>query len=219
MVKTDGGGSVEIKVNADGGILIRHSQINPETWAELQDYKQKESGVDELIPKQGGYVVVGEREFRLNQREMDMIKEAVRQFDGMKLIVGQKYISATGNTTRVIESIDGDNVCWRDEYGSGRCTKGTFRKWAGPIHPESEQPPSTLPSAVSTIDRRATNELLEVVLNIQNYLATWGRMLDEMAVRRGAVLTRSQRETYPIIVKQISDLESQLEQLRHGLER
>lgn len=141
-----------------------------------------------------------------------------RQFAGMKLFAGGKYVSVTGSTTRVIERIDGGDIYWCDESGPGRCTKGTFRKWAGRLVRPGAEESSASESAGPQIDRHATNELLQVVLTIQGYLVTYGRMIGEMARSRDAVLTPTQKETYPMIVKEILGLEARLEQLRHKLE-
>ena len=81
-IKTDGGGSAEIKVNAAGEIFIRHSQMNPETWAELREHQQKELAGTEIIRKQGGFIIVNNRFFSLTGREVNMIREAVRQHEG-----------------------------------------------------------------------------------------------------------------------------------------
>lgn len=68
-------------------------------------------------------------------------------------------------------------------------------------------------------ERHATNELVSVVLTIQQYLATYGKMIREMAQLRQELLTPVQRETCPMIVKQILDSEAQIEILRRNLER
>ena len=81
-IKTDGGGSAEIRLNAAGEIFIRHSQMNPETWAELREHKQKELAGIGIIPKRGGYIVVEQRIFDLTGREVNAIREAVRQHAG-----------------------------------------------------------------------------------------------------------------------------------------
>jgi hypothetical protein len=54
--------------------LIRHSQFQPQTWAELHEY----SG-DESIPKSGGYVVIEGRAFDLSKKEMAAIYAAAKQ--------------------------------------------------------------------------------------------------------------------------------------------
>jgi putative sterol carrier protein len=82
-IKTDGGGSVEIRVNAAGDIFIRHSQMNPETWAELGEHQQKELAGIDIIPKRGGFIVFDQHVFDLTSREVNMIREAVKQHAGM----------------------------------------------------------------------------------------------------------------------------------------
>lgn len=57
----------------------------------------------------------------------------------MKVIVGQKYVSWSGNMIRFVEHIDGNNVYWRDDVGPRKCTRSTFHKWAGEIHPDNSK--------------------------------------------------------------------------------
>jgi hypothetical protein len=105
MVKTEGGGSAEIRVNAGGGIFIRHSQMNPETWAELREYQQKESSVFEL-PKRGGFIIVNHRVFSLSSREVNTIHEAVSQNEGMVPRLSNEEIATQSEMQQSIAKID-----------------------------------------------------------------------------------------------------------------
>ena len=105
-IKTDGGGSAEIKVNADGDIFIRHSQMNPETWAELREYKQKELAGIDIIPKRGGFIVVDERVFELTSREVNTIREAVSENEGMVPRLSNEEIAAPAEIQQSIVQND-----------------------------------------------------------------------------------------------------------------
>lgn len=161
FIKTESGATIEIECNGQGMIFIRHSQFQPTVWAELKAHHQDKS--TELTPKQGGYVIIGGREFRITSIELEAIKSAVNI----------QAASAAGLSEANI--------------------------------PEE--------------DRHATNELVSVVLTIQQYLVTYGKMIEEMAQRRQSLLSPVQRETFPIVAKQILDLEARLELLRRKVER
>jgi hypothetical protein len=87
------------------------------------------------------------------------------------------------------------------------------------IKTHGESNPAFFKTTISDDERHATNELVGVVLTIQQYLATYGKMIHEMAQRRHDFLTPVQRETCPRIVKQIARSEARLQRLRRNLER
>src|SRR5580658_8707676 len=103
----------------------------------------------------------------------------------MKLFVGGKYVSQSGNLVRLIERLEGDDVYWRDDIGAGRCAKGTFRKWASRIHPDSLQTGPELEhetkSETTDFNREATNRLLESYLRLQNQIDVWTKNLEQTA--------------------------------------
>ena len=52
------------------------------------------------------------------------------------LRVGGKYLHRNKCFFRIIEAIDGNTVCWRDQMGSGQCARGTFVKQCPWLAPE-----------------------------------------------------------------------------------
>jgi hypothetical protein len=74
QITGDCGATIEVALNERGAVLIRHSQFQPQTWAELHEYSGGES-----IPKSGGYVVIEGRTFDLSIKEMAAIYDAAKQ--------------------------------------------------------------------------------------------------------------------------------------------
>lgn len=62
----------------------------------------------------------------------------------MDSFVGGRYISKTGLGIRVIERIVGDDIYWRDNVGAGRCSRESFYRWLGKMHPDSPEPPKVM---------------------------------------------------------------------------
>jgi hypothetical protein len=79
-IKTDAEAIIEIERNSHGIIFIRHSQFQPKEWAELHEDKRPAS--DGHIPKLGGYIIIGGREFQISGNELESIKDAVKNQDG-----------------------------------------------------------------------------------------------------------------------------------------
>ena len=103
-IKNDDGDTIEIKYDADGGIKIRHSDIDPKLWGELHEYAKRvrqpglqsfleEKGIDldnpeakevaEKLGKLGGYTVLRGKTYSINSQEVAMIHEAIKQAGGI----------------------------------------------------------------------------------------------------------------------------------------
>jgi hypothetical protein len=72
----DCGATIEVALNERGAVLVRHSQFQPKTWAELREYSATDRGG---IPKSGGYVVIDGRTFEVSKDEMAAIGDAAKQ--------------------------------------------------------------------------------------------------------------------------------------------
>jgi hypothetical protein len=61
------------------------------------------------------------------------------------LFAGGRYIQERGFSTREIEAVHGDDIHWRDKFGSGQCSRRSFRRWLGKgdLAPDSPPPPKT----------------------------------------------------------------------------
>jgi len=84
-VTGDGTATIEMALDERGAILIRHSQFQPLTWAELHEYSGGES-----IPKSGGYVIIEGRTFDLSPKEMATIFDAAKGIKPSKRKAGPK---------------------------------------------------------------------------------------------------------------------------------
>src|SRR6266508_609010 len=63
----------------------------------------------------------------------------------MVLFVGGKYLKTSGNGTRIIERIHGDDVYWRDDVGPGRCSLETFSRMVSGLAEDSPPQPVERP--------------------------------------------------------------------------
>jgi hypothetical protein len=99
-IQNEHGETIEIKYDDDGVIKIRHSDIDPKTWAELHEYSKRirqpeikaameAKGVldtpeaKELAARFGGYVIVRGKSYIVNFEEVALIHEAVKQAGGI----------------------------------------------------------------------------------------------------------------------------------------
>ncbi len=73
QITGDCGATIEVALNERGAVLIRNSQFQPQTWAELHKYGS------ESIYKSGGYVIIEGRTFDLSKKEMAAIYDASKQ--------------------------------------------------------------------------------------------------------------------------------------------
>ena len=73
----------------------------------------------------------------------------------MAFYVGARYIAKGGHFVRTIEQINGDDIY---QVGPGRCSRESFRRWAGSLSPDS--PP---PSQVQKRAKRITQEIMQAV--------------------------------------------------------
>lgn len=138
----------------------------------------------------------------------------------MKLVVGGKYVSQSGRMVRVIERIDGNDVYWRDDYGPGICRRSTFHKWVGKIYDKNEHKDSALPippPLPPKMDRRATDEVLEIILHIQNQMRMWRITLEQALQHRQDILLSTQKEVLKSAIGHCLSLEKHLEPCRDEL--
>jgi hypothetical protein len=63
-----------------------------------------------------------------------------------ELFMGGRYIQERGFSVREIEGIHGDDIHWRDKFGSGQCSRQSFGRWLGrgSLAPDSPQAPLTV---------------------------------------------------------------------------
>lgn len=59
-----------------------------------------------------------------------------------ELFVGGRYIQERGFSTREIEGIHGDDIHWRDKFGSGQCSRQSFGRWLGRGSLAPDSPPT-----------------------------------------------------------------------------
>src|ERR1035437_9904915 len=83
----------------------------------------------------------------------------------MSFFVGARYIAKGGYFVRTIEQIKGDDIHWRDQVGTGRCSLDSFARWAGELSPDSPPPPKSQPRAkpiTQSVRDAIQNELLGI---------------------------------------------------------
>ena len=103
-IKNDSGETIEIKYDAEGGIKIRHSDIDPKRWGELHEYEKRlrqpgihdvlaANGIDISDPETrnalgdtsalGGYMLLRGKSYIISAKEVAMIHEAIKQAGGI----------------------------------------------------------------------------------------------------------------------------------------
>jgi hypothetical protein len=103
-IKNDYGETIEIKYDAEGGIKIRHSDIDPKRWGELHEYEKRlrqpeihdalaVKGIDlskpetrealDAISAMGGYTLLRGKSYIISAKEVAMIHEAIKQAGGI----------------------------------------------------------------------------------------------------------------------------------------
>jgi len=105
-IQNEYGETIEIKFDADGGIKIRHSDIDPKSWGRLHEYSKRMRRPDfqaysaerekELkmspadaqkakgaVESMGGYMVIRGKTFMVNAAEVALIHAAVKQAGGI----------------------------------------------------------------------------------------------------------------------------------------
>ena len=94
----------------------------------------------------------------------------------MKFFIGGRYVSKTGFLVRTIEQFHGDDIYWRDQVGSGQCSRTSFRRWAGSLSPDSPEPmgparrAKPVTQAIITVIRKelgAMQQLQKVIADVR----------------------------------------------------
>jgi hypothetical protein len=96
------------------------------------------------------------------------------------LFIGGRYVQEGGRSSRLIEEIHGDDVCWRDEFAPGRCSKQSFYRWLGKgdLAPDSPPPPKPSPKGAKPI----TEDAIERVRNDVATLHKFGELTIEPCI-------------------------------------
>jgi hypothetical protein len=99
-IKNDCGEIIEVKFDSDGVIQIRHSDIDPKSWAVLHEYSKRMRQPEikaaletnkifdtpeakEMAERLGGYVVLNGDTHIVGADEVALIHEAVRKAGGI----------------------------------------------------------------------------------------------------------------------------------------
>jgi hypothetical protein len=105
QVENEYGETIEIKWDADGNIKIRHSDIDPKQWGDLQELTKRmrqpgpravalevaqAHGVDlesptakELMARMGGSMVIRGKSYIVSAEELKLIYSAIEQAGGV----------------------------------------------------------------------------------------------------------------------------------------
>jgi hypothetical protein len=68
---------------------------------------------------------------------------ASRKLGTRDLVVGGRYLHVNGDFVRQILAIEGDTVHWRDQIGTGQCSKSAFLKRCTAFAPNETSAPAT----------------------------------------------------------------------------
>lgn len=108
----------------------------------------------------------------------------------MDFFVGGRYLSATGNTVRVIERVYGDDIYWRDSVGPGRCSTETFKRWVGSLCPDSPIPLQN-PKRVKRVPIATIEIVRKELVAIQNVRISIAEIMIEAADSEHQAMIRS----------------------------
>ena len=66
-----------------------------------------------------------------------------RKLSARDLVVGGRYLHTNGDFIREIVAIEGDTVLWRDQIGTGQCSKSAFLRRCPSLAPNDGTAPAT----------------------------------------------------------------------------
>lgn len=126
----------------------------------------------------------------------------------MSYFVGARYIAKGGHFVRTIERINGDDIFWCDQVGSGRCSRESFNRWAGELSPDSPPPPQVQKPA-----KRITQDIMAAVHKELCAVRDFRKEIAEIKISTAD----SERQT--VIALSVWQIDSTLEWLEKELER
>ena len=87
----------------------------------------------------------------------------------MQIFVGGKYVGRSGFSVRTITELRGDDVFWEDRISDGRCSVGTFKKWAVSMPSDRPRPPTDQPQP-KRVGPKLRSEMSQEFLLIEDAL-------------------------------------------------
>ena len=138
------------------------------------------------------------------------------------LKVGCRYLTNGGYFIRTITEINGDEVSYVDQCGSGNCKRTTFVKRCSCILSDAEaaeieaQETERVEKAPQ-IDHAATNQLLGIVIHVQTQLDAWFKTLDRSAELYAPSLTPSQIAVHQDLQEEYESFAKRLQHYQYAL--